>query len=344
MKKLRVFQTVKSKRIVPGFSPGNLGTVFLFFILTPYLITFFLGNLREGNGEQAAFTQTGKEDACLVFVSNEASFGSEMIPIEDYVADKLARSMDENYEMEALKAQAVLIRSNLLAEIAEEDRYSTEGSMQGYKKKIQVKDPDYGKTLIKENILEAVAKTKGVYITYEGRPAGGAYFAVSNGKTRNAREMALEEYPYLLSVPCERDFLSENFNSFTVYKEKEFEKIWKSIKGWQITEDEILEKEGITVQKAMEKYTLYRDSADYVLYIEREGMYVSGEQFRKAFGLSSASFHFNKEEGQVIITVKGSGHGLGMSQFGANEMARQGSDYIHILNYFFQNVTITKFE
>lgn len=319
----------------------------MFFLLTPYLITFFFGNLQEGSGQQALSLEMDMGEEASVLISNETAFGSEMIPIEAYVADRLARSMDENYEMEALKAQAVLIRSNLLTEITEENRYDTVGGacdVQEYKKEIRVKDPDYGKVPAKENALEAATQTRGVYIAYEGRPAKGAYFAVSNGKTRDGEEMMPGESPYLKSASCERDFLSEDFNSRAVYRESEFEEIWRSMQSLPILEDEILEKGEITSEKAMEKYTLYRDSADYVLYIEREGRYVSGEQFRRAFGLSSASFQLRGEEGQVIITVKGSGHGFGMSQFGANEMAKEGKDYIHILNYFFQDVTITKFE
>lgn len=333
MKKLRIFQTVKIKRIVPGFSPGNLGTVFLFFILATYLITFFFGNLQEGDVKQVSFAEMGKEDGYSVFVSNETSFGSERIPLEDYVADRLARCMENTYESEALKAQAILIRSNLLSEGDEQNE-----------KEIKVEDADYGKIPITDKILEAVTQTRGVYITYEGMPARGAYFAVSNGKTRSGKEMMLDEYPYLTSVSCERDFLSEDFNSMMVYTEREFEEIWESLNTSQMLEDEILEKGEITTEKALDEFTLYRDSADYVLYVEKEGRYISGEQFRNAFYLSSASFHLNKEGNQVMIIVKGTGHGLGMSQFGANEMAKEGNDYINILNYFFKDVTITKFE
>lgn len=333
MKKLRVFQTVKIKKIVPGFSPGNLGTVFLFFILTPYLITFFLGNLHEGNVEQVLSEGAASKEAYFVFVNNETPLGSERIPLEDYVADKLARSMDSAYEIEALKAQAVLIRSNLLINREDEN-----------KEEIKAKDDDYGKVPVTEKVLEAARETKGVYITYEGLPASGAYFALSNGKTRNGNELMLDECPYLTSVSCERDFLSADFNSMAIYSQREFERIWEGIKAAEAPESETLEGGQIITETAMEKYTLYRDSADYVLYVESEGKYVSGEQFRNAFYLSSASFHLNKEENQVMIKVKGVGHGLGMSQFGANEMAKEGNDYIGIINYFFKDVTITKFE
>ncbi len=342
MKKLRVFQTVKIKRrhasragllikrTVPGFSFGNLGTFFLFLILTPYLITFFFGNLREGTGEKVSFA---KEETGSVFVNNETSFGREKIPLEDYVADKLARSMDSDFEMEALKAQAVLIRSNLLAEREEENG-----------REISVADSEYGKNAITEKILEATVQTKGVYLTFAGRIVEGAYFAISNGRTRNGKEALSDEYSYLQSVSCERDFLADDFGSSFIFSEKEFEINWESMFFEQLTEDEILDRGQIAAEKEMEKYTLYRDSADYVLYIEESGAYAGGEEFRKAFGLPSADFHLEKEDGEVIISVKGAGHGFGMSQFGANEMAKEGNDYVRILDYFFQDATITKFE
>ena len=170
-----------------------------------------------------------------------------------------------------------------------------------------------------------------------------AYFAVSNGATRNAQELLDEEYPYLKSVLCNRDFLSGDFISSASYRKAEFDKLWKETMSFSITEEEILKKNGVTAETEA-GITLYRDSVGYVLYLFQDGKYVSGEQFRDKFRLSSSSFHLNEEDKYIDITVKGVGHGLGMSQFGANEMAKEGEGYIEILNYFFDNVIITKFE
>lgn len=349
MKKLRVFQTVKTmdaarsgsslcsiKRSVPGFVTKGLGTVLLFLLMIPYLITFLFGNLKEGGTEMTSLSnleaESGEDN---FYVMNETALGVETIPLELYVADRLARSIDSDFEVETLKAQAVLIRSGLLFS-------GMESGVQDNIRNIRVVDEDYGSVQGTERIYEAVAQTKGVYLVYENLPVNGSYFAVSNGTTRNGEELRLADYPYLKSVSCSRDFLSSDYASSALYEENEFERIWDQILPLQITEKEILENEKVSKEKGIDDIQLYRDSAGYVLYLEREGKYVSGEQFREAFSVSSASFHLSKEETKVIITAEGVGHGLGMSQFAANEMAKEGEDYIKILDYFFQDVALKK--
>lgn len=338
MKKLRVFQAFKIKRIVPGSVPRNLGTVLLFLLLFPYIITFLFGNLKEGEaeGEEAEYREAFYGER--IYVSNTTALGTENIPLEVYVADRLARSMNSSFETEALKAQAVLIRSGMIASL------EASGENAAGIGEIKMQDIYYGSVPVPENVLAAVSETKGVYLAYEGKAVNGAYFAVSNGATRNGEELFGEEYPYLKSVPCSRDFLSAEYASSVSCRCSEFDQNWENINSFSITEEEILEKAGVKSEKELDDITLYRDSAGYVLYVEREGKYVSGEQFRDSFRLASASFHLNKEGGEILITVKGTGHGLGMSQFGANEMAKEGKDYVEILNYFFEHVTFTKSE
>lgn len=339
MKKRRVFQSVKKKRIVPGFFSKSLGTVLLLLLLVPYLITFLFGNLKERDAYVADMLKA--EDALVqgnVFVNNSTVFGIESIPLELYVADQLARSIDNSFEPETLKAQAVLIRSDLLSSLYLADGSRREG------REIATADEGYGSVPIQENILDAVTRTAGVCLLYDEIPVDGAYFAVSNGATRNGNELFFTEYPYLKSVICSRDFLAPEYTSTAAYDEGEFDSLWQDVPGIRITEEEILENGKVTKEEELEGYHIYRDSVGYVLYLEKDGKYASGEQFREIFRLLSSSFHFNKEGEQIFISVKGSGHGLGMSQFGANEMAREGADYIKILNYFFDDVIITKFE
>ncbi len=334
MKKLRVFQTVKIKRIVPGFLSGNLGTVLLFLLLVPYLVTFLFGNLKEGTGSGETYAKKeGSTEEGRFFINNRTLLGTERIPLESYVADKLARSMDGDYEIETLKAQAVLIRSGLLRQIA--DAGGNE---------IYVEDTGYGSIPATEKIYTAVSQTEGVCLIYENKPINGAYFLVSNGATRNAGELLSEEYPYLKSVLCSRDFLSEDYAGLAYYEENEFERLWQQTPSFPATEEKIMENDKVTVEMEAGDYQIYRDSVGYVLYLERDGKFVTGEQFRESLRIPSASFHLNKEENKILITSKGVGHGLGMSQFGANEMAKEGKDYVKILNYFFQDVTITKSE
>lgn len=330
MKKLRVFQTVENKRIASRFPLRNLGTILLLLLVIPYLITFLFGNLEEDSTGVVVKT-TAIENENIegsIYVRNVTALGNEKIPLEIYVADKLARSIDSTYEMEAIKAQAVLIRSGLLA-------------MEESGKEIYVEDEEYGNLLIPERIWQAVSESAGVCIMWQDKPVSGAYFAVSNGATRNGEELSLTEYPYLKSVICSRDFLSKDFMSTASYEESAFHKIWEQLPETYLPEEEI---EKLTPKEELEGIKVYRDSTGYVLYLEDDGKWVSGETFREAFLLSSASFHMEKEGTLIIFSVKGSGHGLGMSQFAANEMAKEEEDYIDILHYFFDQVTITKIE
>lgn len=335
MNKLRVFQTVEKRRIVPGFFPKNLGTILLLLLLLPYLITSLSGNVKEGTSSYGNVEEVFQEGS--VFVNNITPHGSESIPLEVYVADRLGRCINENFEPEALKAQAVLIRSSLLASLYETGKNKREV------KEIEVEDMDYGSLPVSEKILEAVAKTTGVCLTFNDRPVNGAYFAVSNGATRDAKELFSGEYPYLKSVPCARDFLSEDYTFSVGYSKLDFDSIWGEIPELSPVQD-ILEKEKQERKEEIEGIALYKDSAGYVLYVLSDEKSVSGEEFRNYFHLPSASFHLSEEERKIFITGKGVGHGIGMSQFGANEMAKDGSDYVEILNYFFQDVIITKFE
>ncbi len=334
MKKLRVFPTVKIKGIVPGSFPKHLGTVLLFLLLFPYLITFFFGNLKEGHHE-LPLEEELKEGR--FYVSNITAVGVERIPLEHYVADKLARCIDNSYEMETLKAQAVLLRSSLLMSVWEEDcEYPV--------REIKVEDEDYGEMGISERIYEAVALTAGIYLACENCPVNGSYFALSNGASRNGEELLLTEFPYLKSVPCSRDIFSPAYGGRVLYEEAVFARLWEQTLAVQTTEEEIMENQKAAVEESIDGMKLYRDSAGYVLYLEWKGKFISGEQFREAFHIPSSSLHLTKEEKEIVITSEGIGHGLGMSQYGANEMAKEGEDYIAILNYFFQNVTFRKFE
>lgn len=337
MKKLRVFPTVKIKRIVPGIFPKHLGTVLLFLLFVPYLVTFFFGNLKEGRHELPLAELEEDQGEGGLYVSNATAVGVERIPFEHYVADKLARSIDDGYEMEALKAQAVLLRSGLLASAWEEDYGAA-------KREIEVEDEAYGEIGISERVYEAVALTAGVYLACENHPVNGSYFALSNGATRNGEELLLTEFPYLKSVPCSRDLFSPAYGQRVFYEEGAFKRLWEQTLEVQITEEEIMERQKAAVEESADHMRLYRDSAGYVLYLEWEGKFVSGEQFRESFHIPSSSFHLSEEEKGIEITSEGIGHGLGMSQYGANEMAKEGEDYVEILNYFFQNVTFRKIE
>lgn len=323
MNKLRVFQNVCKRR-----KPYGYGGLLLFFLLLPVIITGLLGNgkQKEEETEMLMLMEQIMDGPCTVI--NETALGREEIPLELYVADVLMRTMGEEYEEEALKAQAVLLRAELIPD---------EGMS------ITISDQAYGKESVKKKYLMAVAQTRGIYPEYNGKPVYGAYCAVSNGQTRSASELLCsEEYPYLTGVICERDFLSTEYAKTVSFGIQEFETVFAQIKKTAVEEETL---ENARENKRYESkggMDIIRDSAGYVLYLRYQDEWAEGETVRYALNLPSASFEIDKDGDEIYFRCKGAGHGLGLSQFGANEMALEGKNYIDILNYFFQGITLTK--
>lgn len=385
MSVLRVFQIIKKKkeplsrrnpyhkRTASGFISINPGTVLLFFLFLPYLITALAGNSkREENGTQRALLLEQLQEGRYIVI-NDTVYGKESIPLELYVADELMRSVEETFEMEMLKAQAVLLRTNLI----------TEGSMS-----VTVSDELYGKKEIPEKYLLATAQTRGICLEYEGNPVYAAYCKVSSGATRNAVEaLHSKNYPYLASVICDRDFLSEEYANTIPLKKEEFERIWETLpsvrpdeatkgqgEGMEETSEgkmenteeategqveevgEVSERQGEgkgkiligqeqefdKMQEKAESFTFIRDSASYILFLQYQNKWVSGEELRYTLHLPSSAFRIEEKEKELLFICKGAGHGLGMSQYGANQMALAGKDYMEILEYFFKGISFTR--
>lgn len=322
-------ENVEYRRIVSGnkhFLVKILGAVLLFVLLLPYVITSLFGNVGGDNG--AAWEKDLAEGN--IYIENRTDIGRERIPLEIYLIDKLARSMNTDYHPEALRAQAVLLRTALIEEL-----HSLSGGIRGT---TYVSDPEYGRGLVNENVLAAVASTKGVILTYHDRPAKVAYFAVSNGRTRDGGEaFAQEELAYFKPVDCNRDFLAENFTSQKIMNRSE----------WILTmENKALGE--IAQDLAVHDVKIRRDFGGYVIDLtipaSPSPIILSGEECRLIWGLNSSCFTIDESKNKIIFSVKGVGHGIGMSQYAANEMAKGENDYIAILEYFFSGTMLTKFE
>ncbi len=326
MNKLRVFQNVKNNGAVSIFGLQNVGTVLLLLFLLPYLITLLFGNLWRG--------EKTKEEELIerlemgnYFVINQTDLGQDTIPLELYVADKLERTMGEAFLKEARKAQAILIRTNLL--------------QQG-KTEIVIQDKEYGKHVVTAENLEAVTETKGMYLAYEKKPVYGAYFAVSNGFTRDAKEvLENEEYPYLKSVLCQKDILAEDYTTTKSCLLYEWEKKWERIPQTQITMEDKEKAKSFSQELKMQ---CIRDEAGYIKALQYRGKWVTGENFRQEFHLASSDIGIQIKKEEILFTTKGKGHGFGMSQFSANEMAKEGKNCLEILSAFFQSSFVDKME
>ncbi len=342
-------QGVYQQRIVSATLIKYLGTILLFLFLLPYIITALFRNVENSNeADQRAIEKIMDEDfiATDIYVEIVTAAGSERIPAEIYLVDKLSRTIEKGYEAETLKAQAILLRTALAEQL-----WNSTGTARGA---VTVRDDDYGCGEVNEAYTEAVYITRGVILTYQDVPAKAPYFAVSNGMTRDAGEtLGTSDYPYLQPAACSKDFMAEKFLSQKTMARSEFMSAWEKAAGKTLEDD-----------FDISNFVVTKDSNDYVIQISYPGpaeqnlnlrrparvntaieeVQLSGEQCRTIWGLDSACFEMEEENQHIKFTVRGVGHGLGMSQFAANEMAKTESDYVEILQYFFPETQLTKFE
>ena len=171
-----------------------------------------------------------------------------------------------------------------------------------------------------KRISLAVNETKGEYISYNDKPIYAAYFSISNGYTENSEDVFVKKLSYLKSV----DSLWDKQYS---YKEKSIE----------MTEDDFLRKLGIS-DKKIESIKFEKCSHGRVNYIYINDNKYKGTKIRSLFSLRSTDFTINNKDNKVIIHTKGYGHGVGMSQYGANGMAQKGYNYTDIINHYYTGV------
>ena len=183
-----------------------------------------------------------------------------------------------------------------------------------------------------EKFRQAVKETRGEILTVEHQPIQAAYHYAANCKTRNASEVPGQEAAvYLQSVDSPDDMLADGFLSISYMEKQQMADALASLFQEDAPQAENL-------PGALE--LTVRDSAGYVTEVTCGRTVANGEAVRQALHLNSACFYFSELDGKIRILTKGIGHGLGLSQYGANELAKQGKNYQDILKYYYQDVTL----
>lgn len=278
----------------------QVGYFLIIVLLLPYVITVFI----NGNGVEVG--QTGSSPYVTVKRNDE----EQKLPLDEYGTGILAKEIDAGAGEEALKAQAILIRTSIFNSIQKEG--SGVVLTKGYWTRSQMETnwgaDAYGKNY--EKMKDAWDETEGQVLMYDGKLAITPYHKLSNGKTRAGSEVFGEgTYPYLQVKECPQDVDAKNAMTTSMIQGSDME-----------------------VTKT--------DSAGYVTEVRCGTETVGGEEFRNTYHLASACFTLQDYEGQTRVTVKGIGHGLGMSQYTAEKMAEEGKTFEEILNYFFEGTTL----
>lgn len=310
----------------------SLFSFLIILILFPYIVSVFV------NGAQ---TRLGSaENAPYVTVKTEKDDGKEQVSEvkwTEYLAGILAKEMPGGYEMEALKAQTVLIRTSLYRELEKsEDKVLSENYMS-----MSEMETIWGKEEFEEyygNYLDAVEATDNMVLCYDETYAWTPFHQSSAGMTRSAEEVTgNSDYPYLKVKECPLDKEAEDeIHSYTF----SYEEIQKLCRDFLVAE------EGAEQAEAGYSFSDFeiqeKDSAGYVSCLRIGQTTCTGDQFRDALSLSSSAFSFSESGDNLQITATGNGHGLGMSQWTANEMAKEGGTCEEILNFFFEGTTINR--
>lgn len=252
------------------------------------------------------------------------------LSLEDYVVGVLAGEMPLNFEEEALKAQAVVARTYALKRILyENEDYDVVDTTQNqvYLDEKYLQDAwgsSYEKNI--QKLKEIVSATAHEYIFFEDKVIDAMFFSTSVGMTENSEEIFPNELPYLRSVSSTWDeeaspVFKENY-TFTLDK-------FYNLLNLTYSENVKIEKTSMT-------------STGRIKEIKINNVKFTGKKVQQALDLRSNYFDIQQIGDVVKIETKGYGHGVGMSQYGANGMAQEGYNYKEIINHYYQDVEIKK--
>lgn len=247
------------------------------------------------------------------------------INLEDYVVGVVACEMPASFELEALKALAVAARTYALKHISKNNKYDLQNSTnyQCYYGVNQMKKY-WGNSFEKyyKKIKKSVELTKNEIITYNGEVILSLYFSTSNGKTENVENVFNQKLDYLVSVDSPWDKINDYYTKVKKFEIKDF-----------------LSRLGISGNK-IENFKINKRESGYVSSIIINDKSMSGSLFQSKLILNSLDFDLKVDSDIVIITTKGWGHCVGMSQYGSQGMALKGYNYKEILHHYYKNVKI----
>lgn len=286
---------------------------------------------EEQEQEQQDISVEEEGDAISVAVMRSETEEVETVPLESYVEGVVASEMPvDQFEVEALKAQALAARTYIvdhLLQHADSDNRDVTDTVQHqvYKNEDELRKL-WGDQFEnnKQKLEEAVSSTEGEILTYKEKPIFAAFFSTSNGFTENSEDYWENELPYLRSVKSPWDAESAKYLDQQTFAIQDVSKLL----------DTKLPRAALTIETT-------RTEGNRVEQLTLNDQKFSGRSVREKLGLQSSDFTIEQKGEHLIFTTKGYGHGIGMSQYGANGMAKDGKTYEDIVGHYYQDVDIS---
>lgn len=336
-------KVIKNKTTAPWKLPGLLflASLISIILLIPALIVILSGTGAQHSSasadkqvhEQQEITVEEDGDAISVAVMRSELEEVETVPLESYVEGVVASEMPvDKFELEALKAQALAARTYIVdhllknAEDGDSDSDVTDTVQhQVYKNKDERREQwgsDYEKN--SQKLAQAVADTKGQILTYQDKPIFAAFFSTSNGYTENSEDYWENELPYLRSVTSPWDKESSKYLDQKTFTTQEVS---------NLLDIQLPDKTALAIETT-------RTPGNRVEQLTLNDASFAGRTIREKLDLQSSDFTIEQKGQHLIFTTKGYGHGIGMSQYGANGMAKEGQSYQDIVQHYYQDVEI----
>ena len=282
-------------------------------------------NTEYTNVDNTSTNKTTKSSVSeiTVYRSNGSVINLNMT---DYLIGVVSSEMPASFNLEALKAQSVLARTYALKAKQTGKKLTDTVSTQSYIDIDQMKNK-WGNSFntYYNKIKNAVENTNGEYLSYNGNYIEALYHSTNNGKTESSLDVFGNYYPYLISVSSEYD---KNASSY--------------LRTINMPLDTISNKLGLSLNNDSVISILSYTDGGNIKEININGNNFSGKKVRELLGLRSADFDISISDNNANITTRGYGHGVGMSQYGANGMANAGYGYKDILSHYYPGTTLTK--
>lgn len=309
----------------------KIGLTILLLMLISFILPILL--LKSGNENNISEIPSEKQIKIRVYMADTGKI--QTMDLETYILGVVAGEMPTDFHIEALKAQALAARTYTLLRLSQyggkgcdkhpgADICTEAAHCQAYR------DP---KTIKKDlnKLKQAVNETAGEVIEYQDNLIDAVFHSTSGGKTENSEDVWSNKVPYLRSVISEYE---NNSPKLVSSKEVSLDAFIADLKALA---------PGIQVSKKNLKNQvkiLERSEGGRIMTLKIGNKTLKGTDIRDKFGLNSTNFKMDFSASKVLFTVIGYGHGIGMSQYGADGMAQNGSTYQEIIKHYYQGVEI----